>query len=110
MCFNVTGLARKSFNYLWGLPYMKSAEKKGEGSRNDTNLRTNSIDFADKERGEGLKISKFKLETPSQPGYYDALNNPFKSIGQTSFSRFLGAYINGMSAQMLSLYSPSSCH
>ena len=38
------------------LPYMTSSEK-GRGSRNTANWRTNSIDFADKERGGGVKKS-----------------------------------------------------
>ena len=41
-----------------GLSYMISAEKGGGVSRNAAHLRTNSIDFADKEGVRGKKMAK----------------------------------------------------
>ena len=37
-----------------GLPYMTSVQK-GGGVKNASNLRTNSRDFANRERGDGKK-------------------------------------------------------
>ena len=37
---------------LWRLPYVTSAQKGGRGSRNAAKLRTNGIDFADRD-GKG---------------------------------------------------------
>ena len=46
--------------YHWVLPYMTSAQKGGRGgvSRYAANLRTNSIDFADKEVERGSRNPK----------------------------------------------------